>query len=113
MAQVAAINASLDKPRLQIELTDQYYNMGDIIKADYYPVELALKAMEQEGIVPIVTPFRGGTDGSKISFMGIPTPNIFTGGENFHGQYEFITLEGMEKTVATIVALIKLNTSGF
>lgn len=113
VAQVAAINASLDKPRLQIELTDQYYNMGDIIKADFYPVELALKAMEEEGIVPIVTPFRGGTDGSKISFMGIPTPNIFTGGENFHGQYEFITLEAMEKTVATIVALIKLNTSGF
>lgn len=111
--QVAAINATLDKPRLHIELTDQYYNMGDIIKADFYPVELALKAMENQKITPIVTPFRGGTDGSKISFKGIPTPNIFTGGENFHGQYEFITLEAMEKTVATLVELIKLNTSGF
>ncbi|MBP1041121.1 peptidase T [Vagococcus sp. BWB3-3] len=110
--QVVAINATLDKPRLHIELTDQYYNMGDIIKADFYPVELALKAMENQGITPIVTPFRGGTDGSKISFKGIPTPNIFTGGENFHGQYEFITLEAMEKTVATLVELIKLNTSG-
>lgn len=110
--QVATINTSLDRPRIQIEIEDQYYNMGEIIKADFYPVELALKAMENQGITPVVTPFRGGTDGSKISFKGIPTPNIFTGGENFHGQYEFITVEAMEKTVATLVEIIKLNTVG-
>lgn len=67
------------------------------------------QAMESCDIEPIITPFRGGTDGSKISFMGIPTPNLFTGGENFHGQYEFITVESMAKAVQTIIAIIRLN----
>ncbi|MGY3746518.1 peptidase T [Vagococcus salmoninarum] len=112
-AKVAEINASLDKERLSLTLEDQYYNMGEIIKGDFYPVELALKAMENLQIKPIVTPFRGGTDGSKISFKGIPTPNIFTGGENFHGQYEFISLEAMETVVATLIEIIQLNTKGY
>lgn len=104
---VEEINNSLDKPRLSIEFTDQYYNMKEIIEKDMTSVELAVKAMENLGIKPDIQPFRGGTDGSKISFMGIPTPNLFTGGENFHGQYEFITLESMEIAVKTIVEIIK------
>lgn len=104
---VEEINNSLDKPRLSIEFTDQYYNMKEIIEKDMTSVELAVKAMENLGIKPDIQPFRGGTDGSKISFMGIPTPNLFTGGENFHGQYEFITLESMETAVKTIVEIIK------
>ncbi|EOL50811.1 peptidase T [Enterococcus caccae] len=103
------LNNSLDKERITIEFLDQYYNMGEIIEKDMMPVELAVKAMENLSIKPDIQPFRGGTDGSKISFMGIPTPNLFTGGENFHGQYEFITLESMELAAKTIVEIIKEN----
>ncbi|WP_348921529.1 peptidase T [Enterococcus rotai] len=106
---VSKLNATLDKERVTIEFLDQYYNMGEIIEKDMTPVELAVKAMENLNIKPDIQPFRGGTDGSKISFMGIPTPNLFTGGENFHGQYEFITLESMELTAKTIVEIIKEN----
>lgn len=107
---VQEINASLDKDRLTISFTDQYYNMRDIIEKDMTCVDLAVQAMKNLGIQPNIQPFRGGTDGSKISFMGIPTPNLFTGGENFHGQYEFITLEAMQTAAQTIVEIIKENT---
>lgn len=105
----AELNATTDRERVRIEIEDQYYNMREIIEKDFYPVDLALEAMRQLAIEPIVTPFRGGTDGSKISFKGIPTPNLFTGGENFHGQYEFITVEAMEKARDTIVQVAKLH----
>lgn len=104
---VETLNKELDRPRIQIELKDQYYNMKEIIEKDMTSVDVAIKAMKNLGIEPIITPFRGGTDGSKISFMGLPTPNIFTGGENFHGQYEFITLEAMETATKTIIEIIK------
>lgn len=104
---VEKLNKELDRPRIQIELKDQYYNMKEIIEKDMTSVDVAIKAMKNLGIEPIITPFRGGTDGSKISFMGLPTPNIFTGGENFHGQYEFITLEAMETATKTIIEIIK------
>ncbi|WP_240070393.1 peptidase T [Enterococcus faecalis] len=107
--QVQRLNTLADKPRLTITFQDQYYNMKEIIEKDWTPVELAVQAMESCDIEPSITPFRGGTDGSKISFMGIPTPNLFTGGENFHGQYEFITVESMAKAVQTIIAIIRLN----
>lgn len=107
VALVAQLNEELDRPRVTIELKDQYYNMKEIIEKDMRSVDLAIKAMEKLGIKPIITPFRGGTDGSKISFMGLPTPNIFTGGENFHGQYEFITLEAMETATQTIIEIIR------
>ena len=104
---VETLNKELDRPRIQIELKDQYYNMKEIIEKDMTSVDVAIKAMKNLGIEPIITPFRGGTDGSKISFMELPTPNIFTGGENFHGQYEFITLEAMETATKTIIEIIK------
>lgn len=107
--QVQQINAQLDRPRCTISIQDQYYNMKEIIEKDMRPVELAVKAMENLGIKPKIAPFRGGTDGSKISYLGLPTPNLFTGGENFHGQYEFITLEAMEQAAQTIVEIIKEN----
>jgi tripeptide aminopeptidase len=106
---VAELNASFDKERLTITINDQYYNMKEIIEKDMTPVDLAVRAMKNLEIKPQIQPFRGGTDGSKISFMGIPTPNLFTGGENFHGQYEFISLEAMEKAAQTIVEIIKEN----
>lgn len=107
--QVQQINAQLDRPRCTISIQDQYYNMKEIIEKDMRPVELAVKAMGNLGIKPKIAPFRGGTDGSKISYLGLPTPNLFTGGENFHGQYEFITLEAMEQAAQTIVEIIKEN----
>ena len=107
--KVNEVNRTLDKDRLTITFADQYYNMKEIIEKDMRCVDLAIQAMKNLDINPIVEPFRGGTDGSKISFMGIPTPNLFTGGENFHGQYEFITLESMKKAAQTIIEIVKEN----
>ncbi|NEW62084.1 peptidase T [Granulicatella sp. zg-ZJ] len=107
---VKEVNASYDQERVFIEVFDQYYNMKDIIEKDMSIVELAKQAMLDLGIEPIIEPFRGGTDGSKISYLGLPTPNLFVGGENFHGRYEFITLESMEKATSLIVKILNLNT---
>lgn len=103
------INEKYNKELVTVKLKDQYYNMGDVIKNHMYVVEIAKKAMENLGINPIISPIRGGTDGSKISFMGLPTPNIFAGGENFHGKYEFVALESMEKATDVIIEIVKLN----
>lgn len=83
--------------------------MKDIIEKDLSIVTLAKTAMENLSIKPIIEPIRGGTDGSKLSFMGLPTPNIFAGGENFHGRYEFVAVESMEKATNVIVEIAKLN----
>ena len=93
--------------RITYQLYDQYYNMGDRIKENPQSVIIARQAMKDLVITPIEAPFRGGTDGSKITYKGIPTPNLFTGGENFHGQYEFITVEAMAKARDLIVAIVK------
>lgn len=103
------INETLDSDRIQVVLKDQYYNMGEIIEKDMRPIKLAKEAMEFLNIEPVIEPIRGGTDGSKISFMGLPTPNIFAGGENFHGRYEFVAVESMEKATDVIVAIAQLN----
>ena len=102
------LNASLDSNRISIDMKDQYYNMAEIIKKDFRAVEVAQKAMENLSITPIIEPIRGGTDGSKISFMGLPTPNIFAGGENFHGRYEFVAVESMEKARDVIIEIAQL-----
>lgn len=91
-----------------LEMKDQYYNMGEKIEPVKHIVDIAYQAMENLHIKPLVKPIRGGTDGSQLSFMGMPTPNIFTGGENFHGKYEFISVENMEKSVKTITEIIHL-----
>lgn len=103
------INDKYGKNIVEVELKDQYYNMGEIIKNHMYVVDIAKEAMEKLDIKPIIKPIRGGTDGSKISFMGLPTPNVFAGGENFHGKYEFVALETMEKATDVIIEIIKLN----
>ena len=105
---VDRLNASLDSNRISIDMKDQYYNMAEIIEKDFRAVEVAQKAMENLSITPIIEPIRGGTDGSKISFMGLPTPNIFAGGENFHGRYEFVAVESMEKARDVIIEIAKL-----
>ena len=102
------LNASLDSNRISIDMKDQYYNMAEIIEKDFRAVEVAQKAMENLSITPIIEPIRGGTDGSKISFMGLPTPNIFAGGENFHGRYEFVAVESIEKARDVIIEIAQL-----
>jgi len=103
------INEKYPKKVIELEMKDQYYNMGEIIKDHMYVVDIAKEAMENVGVNPLIKAIRGGTDGSKISFMGLPTPNIFAGGENFHGKYEFVALESMEKATDVIIEIIKLN----
>ncbi|MEH7107498.1 peptidase T [Bacillus sp. JJ1764] len=93
---------------IQLELKDQYYNMGEKIKPVKEIVEIAQQAMESLDIKPIIQPIRGGTDGSQLSYMGLPTPNIFTGGENFHGKYEFISVDNMIKATENVIEIIKL-----
>lgn len=93
---------------ITVEISDTYYNMGDVIKDHLYIVDYARKAMENLDIKPLINPIRGGTDGSKLSFMGLPCPNIFTGGMNFHGIYELIPIEDMEKSSQVILEIIKL-----
>lgn len=90
-----------------LELNDQYYNMKEKIEPKFYIVDIAKEAMESLGIEPIIHPVRGGTDGSQLSYMGLPTPNIFTGTENMHGRHEFTSVDDMEKVSKTIVEIVK------
>ena len=100
------MNANFDTPRVIVHLHDQYFNMKKIIEKDMTPINIAKEVMENLGIKPLIEPVRGGTDGSKISFMGIPTPNIFAGGENMHGRFEFVSLETMEQAVDVILGIV-------
>ena len=106
---VAKFNAKYDQERVELNLFDQYYNMREVIEKDMSIVELAKNAMEELEIVPVIEPVRGGTDGSKISYLGIPTPNIFAGGENMHGRFEFVSLQAMQKATDVIVKIAELN----
>lgn len=91
-----------------IEITDQYYNMRSKVEPVMHIVDLASEAMKEAGIVPNVRPIRGGTDGAQLSFMGLPCPNIFAGGHNFHGRYEFVPVRSMEKAMEVIVNIARL-----
>lgn len=104
------MNQRFDQERIQVEMYDQYYNMREIIEKDMSIVDLAEKAMIELDIKPVIEPVRGGTDGSKISYLGIPTPNLFAGGENMHGRFEFVSLQVMEKATDVIVKIAELNT---
>lgn len=101
------LNDRYGREVVTIDMYDRYYNMYEVIQKDMTCVERAKAAMEKVGVTPIIQPIRGGTDGSKISFKGIPTPNIFTGVENLHGRHEFACIDHMEKSVATILEICK------
>ncbi|MCI7728887.1 MAG: peptidase T [Bacteroidales bacterium] len=103
-----AINDKYGKELVSIEIKDQYYNMREKVEPVKHIVDLAFEAMKLAGITPSVKPIRGGTDGAQLSFKGLPCPNIFTGGHNFHGRYEYIPVQSMEKAINTIVNIIKL-----
>lgn len=100
------MNEALQSERVKVKLYDQYYNMKKVIEKDMTPINIAKEVMEELDIKPIIEPIRGGTDGSKISFMGIPTPNLFAGGENMHGRFEFVSLQTMEKAVDVILGIV-------
>ena len=102
------INSKYDIERVKLSIHDEYHNMADIIKKDTRSVDIATKAMQNLGIEVNKAPIRGGTDGSKISFMGLPTPNIFAGGENFHGRFEFVSVQAIKKAVDVIVEIVKI-----
>lgn len=103
----AKFQAQYGEDAVQLELEDQYYNMREKIEPVMEIVDAAETAMKTLGIQPNIVPVRGGTDGSQLSYMGLPTPNIFTGGENYHGKYEFISVENMEKATKVIVEIVK------
>lgn len=101
------VNKKYQSEIVQYKLEDQYYNMREKVTPVYHIVEQAKKAIEELGIKPVIKPIRGGTDGARLSYMGLPCPNIFTGGHNYHGKYEYIPLESMEKATQVILKIIK------
>lgn len=102
------LNDQYEKEIITVEIKDQYYNMREKIEPVMHIVHIAEKAMKMAGIEPIIKPIRGGTDGSQLSFMGLPCPNIFAGGHNFHGRYEYVPVESMQKAIEVIVNIAQL-----
>lgn len=93
---------------IELDMRDQYYNMREKVEPVMHIVDLAEQAMLAVGVTPIIKPIRGGTDGSQLSYMGLPCPNIFAGGHNFHGRFEYVPVQSMEKAVAVIVKIVEL-----
>ena len=109
MAKAAAsINEKYGSGTAVLDLKDQYYNMREQVEPHYHIIDKAVKAMEMAGVKPKIQPIRGGTDGANLSFKGLPCPNIFAGGLNFHGKMEFVPLESMEKASEVILNILKL-----
>jgi tripeptide aminopeptidase len=100
-------NKACGKPLVCLKLRDQYYNMYEKILPHFHIVERAINAMRAAGVEPVITAARGGTDGARLSFMGLPCPNIFTGGHNPHGKYEFLSAESMQKAAEVILELVR------
>ncbi|MBG9815865.1 peptidase T [Bacillus safensis] len=102
------LKATYGENSITLSIQDQYYNMREKIEPVKHIVDIAHEAMENSSVTPVIEPIRGGTDGSQLSYKGLPTPNIFTGGENFHGKYEFISVENMVKATEVIVEIARL-----
>ncbi|WP_160032550.1 peptidase T [Paenibacillus sp. An7] len=109
LEQIARIlQAAYGEERIELKIRDQYFNMREKIEPVKFIVDIAGEAMKQLEIEPHIVPIRGGTDGSQLSYMGLPTPNIFTGGENFHGRYEYVSVDHMEKATQVIIGIVQL-----
>lgn len=102
------LNQQYGSERISVEIKDQYFNMREKIEPVMHIVDIAEEAMKEAGIEPLIKPIRGGTDGSQLSFMGLPCPNIFAGGHNFHGRYEYVPVESMLKAIEVIVNIAQL-----
>jgi len=100
------MNREVGYKAVTVDLEDQYYNMGSVLEKDMRPVKLAKMAYQKQGIRPNIQAVRGGTDGSILTFKGLPTPDIFSGQENMHGRYEYISLESMVKATQVIVQIV-------
>lgn len=107
---VAFINTKFGEGTATLEMKDQYYNMREEVMPHKQVIEIAVKAMEESGVKPIIQPIRGGTDGARLSFMGLPCPNIFAGGHNFHGKLEYLPVESMQKAYEVVLNIISLYT---
>ena len=103
------MNGKYGEGTVKVELTDQYYNMKEKIDPNMHVIEIVLQAMQECGVPPKVEPIRGGTDGAQLSFKGLPCPNIFAGGVNFHGPYEFVSIQVMEKAVQVITKICEIT----
>jgi len=104
----AFLNEKYGVGTVECEVKDSYYNMKEKIEPYMFLIDNATKAMEQLGVTPIITPIRGGTDGARLSFMGLPCPNLCTGGENYHGKYEYVSIQSMERIVELLLQIIKV-----
>lgn len=105
---VNKVNAEYGEGTAEIELRDQYYNMREKIEPVMHIIDLAERAMREVGVEPKVSPIRGGTDGARLSFEGLPCPNIFAGGHNFHGRFEYVPIQSMEKAMQVIIKIVEL-----
>ena len=105
---VALLAARYGEGVVTLSVTDQYYNMREMVEPYPEVIEKAMEAMRMAGVEPVVRPIRGGTDGARLSYMGLPCPNLFTGGMNFHGKFEYCSLDTMERAVQTILNLARL-----
>ncbi|MCW9036985.1 peptidase T [Altibacter sp.] len=103
------INEQYEREAVSVEIKDQYFNMREKIEPVMHVVDIAEAAMKKAGITPLIKPIRGGTDGSQLSYMGLPCPNIFAGGHNFHGRYEYVPVESMQKAIEVIVHIAQLT----
>jgi tripeptide aminopeptidase len=103
------LNTQYGQELIQVSLKDQYYNMREKVEPVMHIVDIAEAAMKEAGIKPLIKPIRGGTDGSQLSYMGLPCPNIFAGGHNFHGRYEYVPVESMQKAIEVIVNIAQLT----
>ena len=106
---VQKMNESYGEGTVEIDIRDQYYNMKEKIDPEMHVIDLVLKAMQATGVAPKVKPIRGGTDGAQLSFRGLPCPNIFAGGVNFHGPHEFVSIQSMEKAMQVIVKICEMT----
>ncbi len=102
------LNEKYGKNTIELNITDSYFNMKEKILPHMHIIETAKKAMTELGITPKVIPIRGGTDGARLSFMGLPCPNLCTGGYNFHGRYEYIPVQSMERVVEILLKIVEL-----
>lgn len=107
------INSRFDSPRIVLQINEQYRNIGDTIRKYPYIVNLVLDVYRRLNIKPNITPFRGGTDGNAITAKGIPTPNLFNGGDNFHGPYEYVSTEAMTLAAQVVTEIVKEHVRQF
>jgi tripeptide aminopeptidase len=107
--KVDELNKKLGSDLVEVEITDQYFNMREKIEPVMHIVDIAEEAMKQAGIKPLIKAIRGGTDGSQLSYKGLPCPNIFAGGHNFHGRYEYVAVESMQLATDVIINIVQLT----